>query len=69
MSPRDNPVNTHSPKFAVYEGQSLVGYVQQVGRRRIVATEFVGDTEVELGTFPSIQEAARALHTTAPRDA
>jgi hypothetical protein len=45
----------------VYDGQALIGEVEDHGRRNVVAFKFDGSCRVEIGIFPTRIEAMRAV--------
>jgi hypothetical protein len=51
----------------VYDGQTLIGEIEDGGRGRVIAFRLDRRRRIEVGTFPTRIDAIRALANTVPK--
>jgi hypothetical protein len=51
------------PRLAVYDGQTLLGEVEDRGRHTVLAFRFDGVRRIKVGVFPDRRTAMRAVVT------
>jgi hypothetical protein len=55
--------------LSVYDGQQLIGEIEDRGRRTVIAYRFHQRRRMKVGTFPTRIEAMRAVAKPAPERA
>jgi hypothetical protein len=55
--------STRATPIQVYDGQTLVGEIEDRGRRKVVAFRLEGARRTEVGTYATRLEAMRAVTT------